>query len=86
MLLIDIDQHGNPTRVVVEKAQPAGVFDQAAVDAAKQWKFEPAMQDGEPVQSRVRVPVDFAIPPADPDGASGLPALADQNRSSGIFR
>jgi protein TonB len=32
------------------------------MDAARKWKFNPEMQNGVGVQSRVRVPVDF-VPP-----------------------
>lgn len=79
VLLIDIDKTGTPTRVVVESSKPAGVFDQAAVDAAKQWQFSPAIEDGKPVAGRVRVPVEFEIPataPADTDSQAGVDVLA----------
>lgn len=64
VLVIDIDARGNPVDIEVERSEPVGVFDQAAVDAAKQWKFSPEVEDGKPVASRVRVPVEFKIPPA----------------------
>ncbi|MGQ4661515.1 TonB family protein [Lysobacter sp. F6437] len=65
VLVIDVDAAGNPVEVVVESSEPAGVFDQAAVDAAWQWKFNPEFENGKPIASRVRVPVDFDIPPGD---------------------
>lgn len=71
LLVIDIDARGNPVEVVVERAEPAGVFDQAAIDAARQWKFIPEVRDGKPVASRVRVPVEFEIPPG--KGGAGSP-------------
>lgn len=60
VLLIDVDETGRPTGLLVETSEPAGVFDQAAIDAARGWLFQPAMEAGKPVPSRVRVPVDFA--------------------------
>ena len=60
--MIDIDPTGTPTSVAVERSAPAGVFDQASMDAAMKWRFEPAVEDGRPVASRVRVPVDFKAP------------------------
>lgn len=62
VLLINVDRRGTPTNIVVESATPPGVFDQAAIDAAKQWQFNPRIEDGKPVAGRVRVPVDFEIP------------------------
>ncbi len=34
-------------------------FDRAAVEAARQWRFEPALRDGEAVPSTVRLPIEF---------------------------
>jgi TonB family protein len=59
VLLIDIDAQGNPTNVVVDKSEPAGVFDQASIDAARKWKFQPAVKEGHPVAGRISVPVQF---------------------------
>ena len=42
---------------IVESGGPA--FDAAALAAIEQWKFRPAMRDGVPVQSRVRIPFKF---------------------------
>lgn len=74
VLVIDIDAQGKPVDIVVERSEPAGVFDQAAVDAAWKWKFTPELEDGKPVASRVRVPVDFEIPPG--TTGQGTPAGA----------
>ena len=73
VLLVDIDAQGNPTAVAVKSSQPAGVFDQAAMDAVRDWKFEPAMEDGRPAASQVLVPVTFESdgdPPEDGDSTS----------------
>lgn len=37
-------------------------FNQSAIDAVKQWKFEPALRNDEPVACRIRVPVEFNKP------------------------
>ena len=63
VLEIDIDATGRPVNVEVVKSEPAGVFDQATVDAARQWRFKPEIENGKSVAGRVRVPVDFAPPP-----------------------
>jgi len=62
VLLVDVDADGRPLEVEVEQSEPAGVFDQAAVDAVRQWRFSPAVEGGRPVAGRVRVPIQFEAP------------------------
>lgn len=59
-LLVGVD--GRVKDVVVERSEPAGVFDAETVEAARQWTLKPAMKDGVPVEGWVRVPVDFEAP------------------------
>lgn len=73
-LLVGAD--GTVRDVVVEKAEPAGVFDAATVAAARAWKFTPAMKDGRAVEGWVRVPVDFKAPKAEAPPAPGGGASA----------
>ncbi|RPE74806.1 M56 family metallopeptidase [Vulcaniibacterium tengchongense] len=74
VLLIDLDANGVPTQVQVERSEPAGVFDAAAVSAARQWRFEPSRENGRAVPGRVRVPVTFEArgQPGAPAGGSGM--------------
>ncbi|NZA28229.1 TonB family protein [Luteimonas sp. SJ-92] len=65
-LLVGVD--GSVKDVVVEASEPAGVFDAATIDAARQWKIAPRMQEGEAIEGWVRVPVTFEIPPEEPAG------------------
>jgi protein TonB len=37
---------GTVTDIVVEESDPASVFETSAVDALRQWKFEPVQRDG----------------------------------------
>lgn len=62
VLLIDIDAQGRPTAIEIERAEPAGMFEAEAASAAWKWMFNPAIENGQPVASRVRVPVEFKIP------------------------
>lgn len=61
VVIVDVAADGSVSDVQVEKSRPAGVFDQATLDAVRNWTFEPAIRDGRPVAGRVRVPVDFAM-------------------------
>lgn len=59
VLIVDIAPDGSVTDAVVERSEPAGMFDAEALAAARQWKFDPAMEDGRAVAGRVRVPIEF---------------------------
>ncbi len=39
----------DPKSVIVVEAQPPGVFDRAAINAVKRWKYKPKVVNGEPV-------------------------------------
>jgi TonB family protein len=51
---------GLPEDVHVAKSLDSRL-DQAAVDAVKQWKFEPAMKNGKPVAVVIAVEVNFKL-------------------------
>lgn len=61
ILIIDVDRHGQPVSATVEKSSRTPQLDQAALNAAKEWKFNPAVVQGELAAGRIRVPVDFAV-------------------------
>ncbi|HVW85170.1 MAG TPA: energy transducer TonB, partial [Bryobacteraceae bacterium] len=53
-----VSSHGDPKNVHVVRSLDKEV-DQSAVDAVKQWRFEPATKDGKPVAVRVSVEIRF---------------------------
>jgi TonB family protein len=59
-LRVDVDESGKPTSVSVIKSD-SKVFDQAAIDAAEQWVFKPAMKDGKAVSTTVTLPFKFKL-------------------------
>ena len=68
---VTIGVDGSPTLPeIVESGGPA--FDAAALVAIEQWKFRPALRDGAPVSSRVRIPFLFAPPAAAPAPDGGI--------------
>jgi len=66
ILEVVIDKSGTVRDAVVLKPLPFGL-DQAALDAVKQWKFRPAMMNGEPVDVIFNLTVNFRLDkPPDP--------------------
>jgi protein TonB len=59
-VLVDID--GSPLEVAIETSSGNRELDRAArTQVLKNWKFQPAMQDGHAVQAYGRVPVNFSL-------------------------
>ena len=58
---IELDANGVPTDVqVVERSgERSRDLDRAVVEAARKWRFEPAIKDGKPIAGAVVLPVDF---------------------------
>jgi protein TonB len=73
-LTYSIGKDGNVSDVEVVNYQPSDIFNRAAVSAVRQWKYEPMLVSGAPVESRSQirlqfrldqsVPQDVALPPA----------------------
>jgi len=60
ILEVTTDKKGNVEKVVVLKSQ-SSMLNQAAVDAVKQWEFEPFYSKGEPVYSVFTITVLFKL-------------------------
>jgi protein TonB len=58
ILEMTIDERGRPIDIQVLRPQPFGLT-QAAVDAARQWRFEPCTSDGRPVRVQFTLTVRF---------------------------
>jgi protein TonB len=56
-----VDEKGNPANLRVIRGLGMGL-DERAIEAVKNWKFEPALKDGKPVPSKIAVEVDFHLP------------------------
>lgn len=50
-------------------------FDEAAVEAVQQWRFEPARRGEQAVASRIGVPIEFSLPRAEPTLTAPSPEL-----------
>jgi protein TonB len=54
---------GEVEDIVVEEAEPPGVFEQAALAAVARWKFRPRSVDGQSVAGRAEQLVEFKLQP-----------------------
>ncbi|NJC38902.1 TonB family protein [Xanthomonas arboricola] len=60
-LQIQVSPGGIPEHIAVVQSSPAGVFDRAVLEAARQWRLTPASAHGRAIASTVRVPVKFEL-------------------------
>lgn len=87
VIQLDVDEQGRPGNLAVLGA-PQVEFDEAALAAARELRFEPATQDGKPVAVRIQYAFNFVPPPPpEPPPPSELAVnLAGQVRERGSRR
>ncbi|MBY4678295.1 energy transducer TonB [Marinobacterium arenosum] len=61
LLQLQLDAVGRVTAVEVVRSSGYPVLDRAAEQAARRWRFKPAIRHGRPVASYVKIPVDFQL-------------------------
>jgi len=59
LLLMTVDEQGQPIDVAILEGHP--VFQETALQAARQWRFEPAKVDGRPVIAVFRLTLKFTL-------------------------
>lgn len=58
-LRLTVDTQGRVSDAQVLAATPAGVFDQAAVNAVRKWRFEPIVREGRAIEASVTTTISF---------------------------
>jgi TonB family protein len=61
LLRFTVLPNGTVTDVEVKESNPAGVFEASAVEALRQWKFEPVERDGKKIAQRAEIRVNYAL-------------------------
>jgi len=56
-----VGSDGAVSEVFVVGAQPAGIFEQAALDAVRHWRYQPVLHDGHAVSQHARVRLRFTV-------------------------
>ena len=61
LLRILVNEEGRTASVQVNRSSGVESLDQAALEAIKRWRFSPARLGDKPVESWVRIPIDFRL-------------------------
>jgi protein TonB len=61
LLRVLVDAQGKTKTVEVNLSSGSDALDRAAVDAVRRWRFSPARHGDQPVESWVRIPIDFRL-------------------------
>ncbi|GGP37297.1 hypothetical protein GCM10009409_00170 [Shewanella saliphila] len=61
LLRLIVEANGLVSQVNVVESNPAKVFDDSAIQAARKWRFKPAILSGEAVKVFVDVPINFKV-------------------------
>lgn len=56
-----VGEDGRPQEVTIGKSSGEAALDQAAMDAVRHWRFEPARRDGLPVRAWAIIPIEFKL-------------------------
>lgn len=56
-----VDENGDVKRPRIGKSSKHKEFDDNAIKAVRQWKFEPGEKDGKKVKTRVRLPLNYSL-------------------------
>ena len=77
VLIVDVGVDGSVTKAQIDTSNPPTVFDAAALEAVRKWKFTPAMEQGKAVPGKVQIPITFEAD-AKADGALVGPGSGKQ--------
>ncbi len=60
-LVFVVQADGSVSDIEVKESFPGTIFVDAALRAVRQWRFKPGTKDGQPVATRVRLPLRFQL-------------------------
>lgn len=58
---VTVGTDGLPTEIKTAQSTGNDELDRLALDTARRWKFKPGTRDGEPVESTVRLHIEFQV-------------------------
>jgi len=66
LLRVLVDDQGRAKTVEVNTSSGSELLDRAAAEAIKRWRFYPARYGDQPVESWIRIPIEFRLASANP--------------------
>lgn len=61
VLHFTIDKKGGVTNITIEQSKPKGYFEEAAKKAISKWKFNPKIENGEPIEQLAQQRLEFKL-------------------------
>lgn len=72
VLSLTIGTDGSPDRIEMVKPHRADALNEAALEAVRNWRFNPATRNGQPVKTTIQVPMTFNPPTVRPERCFAL--------------
>ena len=66
LLRVLVDEKGRTKAIEVNQSSGHDLLDRAATEAIKKWRFVPAHAGTKPVETWVKVPIEFQLSNAEP--------------------
>lgn len=80
VLALSVGTDGSPASIEVFRSSGNAELDKAAVEGVRGWRFKPATRGGQPLSSKLQVPVNFRPPQMRPQSCY---VLDEQRRRNG---
>jgi protein TonB len=61
LLRVLVDEQGRSKHVEINSSSGSDALDRAAAEAIRRWRFHPAQQGDQPVESWLRIPIEFYL-------------------------
>ena len=61
LLRVLVDSHGRSKHVEINSSSGSDVLDKAAAETIRRWRFHPALYGDQPIESWLRIPVEFRL-------------------------
>ncbi len=61
VVIVKVNEYGEFLRAFVDRSSKNRQLDQAALEAARHWRYNPAVYNGMPQSDSIRIPVDFDL-------------------------